>query len=98
MKTKGKEGRLLPIHELRDYIAAKYGAEAASHANLDPQLKKMRGDKLDMNGIQEQQHLTETQRKALIPGLGETFGYVSNPQQPSPGFNPDAHAIGGKKK
>lgn len=98
METHGIGG-LLPIHELRDRVASKYGADAASHENLDPQIKKLRGDKLNTVGLHD--HTTKSRENIAksVQGYGgaagETHFYVRDVKPPI--ANASAHTAAVEK-
>lgn len=74
------------IKDLRQHLAAAYGPEAANHANLNPQLKRMRGDKVRMSGSSlvsagSDRETQEDLVKHGIQGMGEHFTHIA-PQAP----------------
>lgn len=84
----------LPIHQLREHIAQKYGPQAASHETLDPMLKGLRGKKLRLTSGGEsvaarhsgEQAMTPQQMEAGIPGA--TDPYASGPAEVFTHLNP----------
>lgn len=66
---------LIHVKDIRDAVAAKHGAEAASHKNLDPALKALRASgKLRMVESGDRGNFTPAQHKSAVPGnLGNSY-------------------------
>lgn len=84
MQTHGINGGL-PIHELRDRIAQKYGAEAASKDNFDRAIKRMRGGKLNTITAQDHALAGPAMIKGGVEGAGETFTHLKDVKHPQTG-------------
>jgi hypothetical protein len=68
----------ITIKQLRDHVKSRYGDEAASHANLDPQLKKLRGNKVRMGyAAMDFKQTPEDVKEGGVPGYQEHFTHVS---------------------
>jgi hypothetical protein len=68
---------IVPVFELRRLLIARHGAEAGSHAALDPLLKQMRREKqLRMVAIGNLSQATTDQLDDSVPGENETFFYI----------------------
>jgi hypothetical protein len=68
---------LVPICDLRQRIAAKYGANAALHETFDPLLMRLdREDRLRLVSIGDRSRVLPEQLNDSIPGENETFFFV----------------------
>lgn len=68
---------LIPIFELRHRIAQDHGPAAASHATLDPLLKRMRLEEaLELIAISDNRKATPQELADAIPGVNETIFYI----------------------
>lgn len=68
---------LIPIHDLRRVVGEHLGADAASHARLDPLLMEMRADRaLKLIAISDGRQATDDQIRDSIPGVNETIFYL----------------------
>jgi predicted transcriptional regulator len=77
LREKHSRTGMVPIHELRRAVAAKYGPEASRHENLDPLLKQLRRDgRARLIAIGDRSRVTPEQLDDSIPGENETFFYV----------------------
>lgn len=76
---------LVPVHEVRQRIAERYGAAAARHDVLDEVILTLWRDKrLGLEGISDLGSATEQQLNDSIPGEGNTIFYLEVPrEQPS---------------
>lgn len=71
---------MVPIHQVRDRIRAKFGDEAASHKNFNEVVLNLwRQGKLRMHSLEDAGAATLKQRQDSIPGVGETLFYLELP-------------------
>ena len=71
---------LVPIHEVRQMIAARHGEPAARHEALDGQVRQLRRDgRVRMVSIADQGRATSEQLGQSIPGENEIFFYLGEP-------------------
>jgi predicted transcriptional regulator len=75
---------MVPVHEVRQRIRAKYGEEAARHAVLDDVILGLwRGGRLRLASISDQGRATAEQLQDSIPGVGETLFYLEAAHEPA---------------
>jgi DNA-binding MarR family transcriptional regulator len=68
---------LVPIHEVRERMASKYGAAAARHEALDEPIKELwRQGRVRLISLTDLQKATDEQLNASIPGVNETLFYL----------------------
>lgn len=68
----------LTIHALRQHLAEKYGASSGSHAVLDPQLKRMRGDKVRLIEVGDASRMTAAEHEGAIPAATQYSGSIGH--------------------
>jgi len=69
----------VPIWEMRELVAARFGPEAAKHAVFDPLLKQWRREnRIRLIAIGDRSRATPEQLAQSIPGENETFCFVEN--------------------
>lgn len=67
---------MVPIHEIRAEVQRKFGAAAASHAQLDPLFYKLHREKrLHLLSIADHSKATQEQLQESITGVGEVLFY-----------------------
>lgn len=72
---------LVPIHEVRQRIAERYGAAAARHDVLDEVILGLWRDKrIGLEGISDLGSASEQQLNDSIPGVGNTIFYLEVPR------------------
>jgi DNA-binding PadR family transcriptional regulator len=68
---------LVPIYQVRERIAAKYGPETARHDTLDEAILQLwRQERVRMIALADLQKATPEQLNASIPGVNETLFYL----------------------
>ncbi len=68
---------MVPIHEIRQRIRERVGADAAGHEVLDEAMQRMRrAGRLRLVPLTDQGNVTPEQMQDAIPGEGETLFYV----------------------
>lgn len=71
---------LVPIHEVRQWIADRHGLDAARHDILDEVILDLWRDKrIGLEGISNLGSATEQQLNDSIPGVGNTIFYLEVP-------------------
>jgi hypothetical protein len=71
---------MVPIHEIRQRIAARQGERAARHDVLDERVRQLRReDRLRLISLSDLSRATPEQLADSIPGDNETFFYVGEP-------------------
>jgi predicted transcriptional regulator len=77
----GHTGRV-PLYQLRERFAAKYGPEVARHDVLDePILQLWRERRARLVSLSDLQKATPEQLNASVPGAGETLFYMERPHE-----------------
>ena len=70
---------LVPIHEIRDALATRYGPRAARHDTLDEALHELRRKgQVRMLAIVDLQKATTEQLNGSVPGVNETLFYLED--------------------
>ena len=76
---------IVPVYELRRYLAARHGPEAGAHAALDPLLFQLRREKrLRMVSIGDLSQASREQLDESVPGENETFFYLEAAREYAP--------------
>jgi predicted transcriptional regulator len=77
----GHSGRV-PIYQLRERFAAKYGPDAARHDSLDDAILQLwRERRVRLVSLSDLQKATPEQLNASVPGVGETLFYMERPHE-----------------
>jgi hypothetical protein len=87
LREKYTHAGMVPIHELRAWVAQQFGPEAASHKTFDEVANELRKqNRVRFVTISDLRRGTPEQMEASIPGVNETFFFLEPAHEQSFNF------------
>ncbi len=87
LRERYAQAGMVPIHELRAWVAERFGPEAAGHKKFDEVANELRRqDRVRFVTITDLRDGTAEQLEASIPGVNETFFYLEPAHEQSFNF------------